>query len=147
MSHVEHFEVLSDTRPGIRYLPAFMVSTTRGFLPRQDPIHTLPPAFDAVESLLQRMPIKTANGEPGLLAKSVLGEAIHQELPDLCDAIEQYQDDLPLMTAIYRDYSFLASAYLLEPCHQRFMQGLPYGLGRQSLPPNIARPIAKVAEM
>ena len=88
-----------------------------------------------------------ATGEPGLLVKSVLGEAVHQELPDLCHVIERYRDDLTLMTAIYRDYSFLASAYLLEPCHQRFMKGLPYGLGRQSLPSNISRPIAKVAEM
>ena len=147
ITNMEPFEVLSDTRPDDRSLPAFMVSISRGFLPRQDPVDALPLEFDAVESLLQRMPIKKANGEPGLLAKSALGEAVVQELPDLSDAIELYRNDLPLMTAIYRDYSFLASAYLLEPCHERFMQGLPYGLGRQSLPSNISRPIAKVAEM
>lgn len=147
LTYVEPFDVLSDTHPEDRALPAFMVSTTRGFLPRQDPVHALPSEFDIVESLLQRMPIKTASGEPGLLAKSALGEAVLRELPDLSEAIEQYRHDLPLMTAIYRDYSFLASAYLLEPCHERFMQGLDYGLGRQILPSNIARPIAKVAEM
>ena len=144
---IQPFDVLSDTRPDDRSLPAFMVSTTRGFLPRQEPVQALPSEFSALESLLQRMPVKTASGEPGLLTKAALGDAVLQELPDLSAAIDGYRLDLPLMTAIYRDYSFLASAYLLEPCHQRFVQGLEYGLGRQTLPANIARPIAKVAEM
>lgn len=61
------------------------------------------------------MPIKTADGSPGLLASCTLGEAV-KTLPDLSWAIEKHRDDLPLMNAIYRDYSFLASAYLLEPC-------------------------------
>lgn len=144
---VPRFDVLGDTQPDNTTWPAFMVSTTRGFLPRQDPIATLPAEFDVLESLLQRMPIKMANGEPGLLAQSALGEHVLRELPDLSDAIDKYKSDLPLMTAVYRDYSFLASAYLLEPCHARFMRGEEYGLGRQSLPANIAMPIAKVAEM
>ena len=147
LTHVDHFDVLTDTQAEDKSLPAFMVSTTRGFLPRQDPISALPSDFDVLESLLQRMPIKTASGEPGLLAKSILGDSVVRELPDLSEAIEKYRDDLPLMTAVYRDYSFLASAYLLEPCHERFMKGLDYGLGRQTLPAVIARPIAKVADM
>jgi hypothetical protein len=47
------FEVLEDTRPDDVSLPAFMVSTTRGFLPRIDPIVALPQEFDAVEDLLR----------------------------------------------------------------------------------------------
>ena len=93
------------------------------------------------------MPIKTAAGTPGLLAKGALGDAVATDLPDLTSIIEQYKDNLPLMTALYRDYSFLASAYLLEPCHQRFLKGEGYGLGREILPKNIALPIAKVAEL
>lgn len=124
-----------------------MVSTTRGFLPRDDPIVTLPKEFEALESLLTRMPIKTLSGEPGLLANFSLGDHVQKELPDLSSAIDLYTHDLPLMNALYRDYSFLASAYLLEPCHERFMRGEEYGLGRQSLPRCIALPIVKVAEM
>lgn len=97
-------------------LPAFMVSTTRGFLPRAEPVVQLPPEFDPLESVLSRMPIKTADGSPGLLASCTLGPTVDAELPDLTHAIEKYKDDLPLMNALYRDYSFLASAYLLEPC-------------------------------
>jgi indoleamine 2,3-dioxygenase len=141
------FNVLQDTKPNDTTLPAFMVSTTRGFLPRQEPIVQLPQEFDVLESILARMPIKTLNGTPGLLATSTLGETVLKELPDLTDAINKYKDNLPLMNALYRDYSFLASAYLLEPCHERFMKGESYGLGRQTLPSVISLPISRCAEL
>ena len=141
------FDVLRDTRPDDTTLPAFMVSTTRGFLPRQEPIISLPSEFDVLESILTRMPLKTLEGLPGLLATFTLGETVLKELPDLTFAIDKYKDDLPLMNALYRDYSFLASAYLLEPCHQRFMKCESYGLGRQTLPSVIALPISRCAEL
>lgn len=141
------FPVLNDTHPDDHSLPAFMVSTTRGFLPRQEPVAKLPDEFAAVESLLSRMPVKTLAGEPGLLATFTFGDCVLKELPDLSDAVEKYRDDLVLMNALYRDYSFLASAYLLEPCHERYLKGEPYGLGRQSLPRCIALPIVQIAEM
>ncbi|RAQ99394.1 gtp-binding protein 1 [Stemphylium lycopersici] len=141
------FPVMTDTRPDDRTLPAFMVSTTRGFLPRQEPVVELPKEFAPLESLLQRMPIKTLSGEPGLLAKFTFGETLLKELPDLSPEVEKYRDDLVVMNALYRDYSFLASAYLFEPCHERHVRGEEYGLGRQSLPRQIALPIVKVAEI
>ncbi|KAM3074582.1 hypothetical protein ACMFMG_008011 [Clarireedia jacksonii] len=141
------FDVLRDTKPEDNTLPAFMVSTTRGFLPRAEPIITLPSEFDVLESILQRLPIKTLDGMPGLLATFTLGETVLKELPDLTPAIIKYKDNLPLMNALYRDYSFLASAYLLEPCHERFIKGEPYGLGRQTLPSVISLPISRCAEL
>lgn len=141
------FPVLTDTRPDDHSLPAFMVSTTRGFLPRQDPVVKLPSEFSTLESILDRMPIKTLSGEPGLLATFSFGDTVLKELPNLTDEVEKYKEDLVLMNALYRDYSFLASAYLFEPCHERFMRGEEYGLGRQSLPRCIALPIVKVAEI
>lgn len=141
------FQVLDDTRPEDTTIPAFMVSTTRGFLPRMDPICHLPSEFDALESILQRMPMQTLTGEAGLLSKGGLGKVVDEEFPDLSSAMNAYQHDLPLMNALYRDYSFLASAYLLEPCHERFVRGEPYGLGRERLPGQISRPIARCAEM
>ena len=134
--------------PSLDYLPAFTVSRDRGFLPRADPPSALPDVFSVLESILQRMPIRTASGEPGLLDKGTLGATVEAELPDLSDAIESYKHDLMLMNALYRDYSFLASAYLLEPCHQRVKaRGDGYGLGRQTLPANISKPTVKVAQM
>ena len=141
------FPVLDDPRPDDTSLPAFMVSTTRGFLPRADPVAELPPEFAALESILQRMPVRTLSGEPGLLALGRLGDAVARELPDLTACVDRYRANLPLVNALYRDYSFLASAYLLEPCHLRFVRGEGYGLARDVLPANIARPIAKCAAM
>lgn len=147
MSSYPSFDVLADTSLHDDSLPAFMVSTSRGFLPREDPIVDLPAEFDPLESILRRMPIKTATGEAGLLASCTLGKHVDEHFPDLTPAIDKYSHNLPLMNALYRDYSFLASAYLLEPCHERFMRGESYGLGRQVLPRQIALPIVKVAEM
>ncbi|CCC12517.1 hypothetical protein SMACR_08377 [Sordaria macrospora] len=115
------FPILHNPRPDDVSLPAFMVSTTRGFLPRMDPVVNLPSEFDPLECILRCMPVKTASGKPGLLAKGkgLLGKAVHKELPDLTEFVDKYRHDLPLMNALYRDYSFLASAYLLEPCHER----------------------------
>lgn len=141
------FNVLRDTKPNDTTLPAFMVSTTRGFLPRTEPVVGLPEEFDILESILTRMPIKMLNGEPGLLATFTLGETVLKELPNLTSAVEKYKDNLPLMNALYRDYSFLASAYLLEPCHERHLKGEGYGLGRQTLPSVIALPIARCADL
>jgi indoleamine 2,3-dioxygenase len=141
------FEVLSDTRPNDTSLPAFMVSTTRGFLPRTEPIVSLPEEFAVLESIMTRMPIKTAAGTPGLLATFTLGETVLHELPDLTSAVEKYKDNLPLQNALYRDYSFLASAYLLEPCHERYLKGESYGLGRQTLPHMISLPISRCAKL
>lgn len=146
-SNTFSFPIMDDTRPDDHSLPAFMVSTTRGFLPRSNPIVELPEDFAVLESLLQRMPIKKLDGSPGLLATFDLGDAVLKELPDLSDAIDKYRDDLVIMNALYRDYSFLASAYLFEPCHERHMRGEDYGLGRQSLPRCISLPIVKVAEL
>ncbi|KIW07556.1 uncharacterized protein PV09_01513 [Verruconis gallopava] len=146
LSTSTYFNVLKDTVPDDKSLPAFMVSYDRGFLPRAEPVVSLPKEFEPLETILSNMPIKKADGTPGLLATCELGEAV-KNFPDLTDAIEKYKEDLPLMNALYRDYSFLASAYLLEPCHGRFMKGEPYGLARDVLPANIAVPIVKVAEI
>jgi indoleamine 2,3-dioxygenase len=144
---IPSFDVLRDTRPEDNTLPAFMVSTTRGFLPRTEPVIELPVEFAVLESILNRMPIQTADGTPGLLAHGKLGETVLIELPDLTEAVVKYADNLPLQNALYRDYAFLASAYLLEPCHARHMlKANDYGLGRQSLPVMISRPIFKCAE-
>src|ERR1700728_3344319 len=91
------FNVLRDTKPEDTTLPAFMVSTTRGFLLRQEPFVHLPAGSAPLESILTRMPIKTAAGTPGLLATCTLGETILKELPDLTNAIDKYGENLPLM--------------------------------------------------
>lgn len=143
------FPILDRAEPSNRALPPFLVSRERGFLPRMDPPTSLPPEFAVVDDLLARMPVLTLDGKTGLLGSGggAFGKAVRSELRDLTDEIERYKDDLVIVTALYRDYCFLASAYLLEPCHERFLRGEEYGLARQVLPRQIARPIARCAEM
>ncbi|ORX49862.1 hypothetical protein DM01DRAFT_1409315 [Hesseltinella vesiculosa] len=137
------FSVLTDPKANDTSLPMFMVGTPNGFLPRQDPLAELPQEFNRLESLLQRMPIQLLDGQPGLLASGQFGEAVRDELP-LYDV--DHIHDQRLLSALFRDYSFAASAYLLEPCDVLFRHNGEYGLGRKVLPMNIAVPLAKVAE-
>ncbi|KAJ2394895.1 hypothetical protein GGI05_001834, partial [Coemansia sp. RSA 2603] len=53
--------------------------------------------------------------------------------------------DQRILTALHRDYSILASAYLLEPCDIQFRLARTYGLARRVLPQNIAKPLSTVA--
>ena len=106
----------------LKHYAPFTVSFGNGFLPLSPPPTTLPPAFRVLDSLLKRAPMKTADGKEGLLAKFTFGKAVEDELPDLTDEIHKVKGDLRVISALYRDYCFLASAYLLEPCHQKFYE-------------------------
>lgn len=59
----------------------FKVSPQRGFLPLHDPLSELPKRFAKLEHLLQEMPIKRSDGQPGLLARGQLGDAT-REIPE-----------------------------------------------------------------
>jgi indoleamine 2,3-dioxygenase len=133
----------------------FTITTHTGFMPFQTPIVELPPAFKVLTKLCDDMPIVKLDGTPGLLASYQLGPTVDgvKPLPDLTDEIDSLvaadgKPDLVMVTAIFRDYAFLASAYLLEPCWERWNKGLEgYGLGRQVLPACIARPLVKTAKL
>ena len=47
--------------------------------------------------------------------------------------------------ALFRDYTFLTSSYLLEPCDIMYRERKDYGLGREILPKNIAIPLEIIA--
>lgn len=82
--------------PQIRHgLPAFTLSRARGFLPRDDPITNLPPAFSALTSLLERMTLIQPDGTPGLLAEGTFGQAVISELCNIStsDKIMKAIDD------------------------------------------------------
>lgn len=79
------------------------------------------------------MPVVKTDGTPGLLATYELGPLINSKktLPDLTAEIEKLMTpdgglDMFAVTAAFRDYAFLASAYLLEPCWQRWCEGMSY---------------------
>jgi len=122
----------------------FLISTKTGFLTRAESVTKLPEKFNIIESLLQRMPYYLPDGSPGLLQKGTFGATCDKELPHLdFDGI----DDTMVLLALYREYSFICNAYLLEPCHLSWLKtGDDYGLGRDILPKNISVPYLKLAQ-
>lgn len=122
----------------------FEVTRERGFLPAVDPLERLPVEYVEMECLLRDMPIVKEDGTKGLLAEEQLGPAIDLGRLPMYDV--SGVDDSRLLHALFRDYTFLASAYLLEPCHKRFLNTGDYGLGRQKLPKCIAVPLCELAE-
>ncbi|KAG0015033.1 hypothetical protein BGZ81_000126 [Podila clonocystis] len=131
---VPGFPILEDPLIHNHSIPSFMVGTQNGFLPRQDPLEKLPEEYKELEELLQKMPLTLPDGSKGLLALGQFGEA--------CKSLPQYDlskvEDSELLSALYRDYTFVTSAYLLEPCDLSYRKTGHYGLGRSVLPKNIA---------
>lgn len=122
-------------------LPQFVVGFQNGFLPRQAPLSKLPSEFQALEDLLQNMPLTLKSGKPGLLATGSFGDAV-KSLPEYnVNGVT----DTRLLTALFRDYTFAASAYLLEPCDIFYRKKGEYGLGRETLPRNLAVPLSIVS--
>lgn len=134
----------------------FTITTRTGYLPFSLPLTKLPSQFDPVSDLLNDIPIQKLDGTPGLLATFELGPLIDNGgLPDLTSEIDNLvvpgtdKKDMAAITAAFRDYSFIASSYLLEPCWEHYSKSDDggYGLGRQTLPKCIAGPLVKCAEM
>ncbi|OJD17637.1 hypothetical protein AJ78_02287 [Emergomyces pasteurianus Ep9510] len=154
-SVLEPFPYLFQTPDKLsRDIDPFTITTSTGFLPFELPPVTLPDAFRALDSLASRLPIVKSDGSPGLLATFELGPAVLAELPDLTDEVDKLltedgKPDLFMITAVFRDYAFVCSSYLLEPCYERWSKdpASGYGLGRDTLPKCIARPLYRCAEI
>ncbi|SPC62797.1 related to BNA2 - putative tryptophan 2,3-dioxygenase or indoleamine 2,3-dioxygenase [Ustilago sp. UG-2017b] len=150
----ELLSVVAGDKDAISKLPPFVISRERGFLPRQDPMVRLPEAFSTLSSLLDRMTIHQpadAHGHraTGLLGKGEFGDAIHSELDGkelkaVNAAIESGNSHL--LAALFRDYCFATSAYLLEPVDRAFRETGFYTQGRNSLPAQLAVPLKKLAD-
>jgi indoleamine 2,3-dioxygenase len=136
-----------------RSVDPFTITASRGFLPLATPTIHLPDVFAPLESLVSRLPVLKEDGTRGLLATYDLGPAV-LTLPDLTEEIEKQitEDGKPdkfIISALFRDYSFVASAYLLEPCWETWSKNPAggYGLGRELLPKAVARPMSRCAQM
>ncbi|KAF2725465.1 hypothetical protein K431DRAFT_309104 [Polychaeton citri CBS 116435] len=133
----------------------FTITINNGFMPLHTPLTDLPSTFKPLMDLLNDMPVTKQDGSAGLLADYKLGHVVDVErvLPDLTSEIDALREhdgkpDLSAVTAAFRDYSFLASAYLLEPCWEKWNKDRDgYGLGRQILPRAIAGPLVKCGDL
>jgi indoleamine 2,3-dioxygenase len=123
----------------------FDVSATHGFLPIKAPLVKLPAVYNDLQEVLDKMPVVLNENEFGLLhtIDGIVAPvmAIKNHLEDV-----EKEQDIFILQALFRSYSFLCSAYLLEPSYQQFKKDGQYGKARNFLPANIAQPFCKVAE-
>ena len=105
----------------------------------------LPSTYSDLQNVLDTMPVVLNEKEFGLLHTPNGIVAPVLAIQNHVEAIEK-ETDIFVLQALFRSYSFLASAYLLEPSYQQFKIDGKYGKARNVLPKNIAMPFCKVAD-
>ncbi|PWN86919.1 hypothetical protein FA10DRAFT_269995 [Acaromyces ingoldii] len=150
LEDTEHFDKDDAT------CPQFLVSKSRGFLPRQDPLAELPADFATLDSLLKRMTVlqpQDRNGDRsmGLLGTGDFGSAVLKELQPEGREVQAVRaaiakGDSRLISALFRDYCFATSAYLLEPVDVAYRKTGRYAPGRNRLPAQLAVPLKLLAD-
>ena len=121
----------------------FNVNSINGFLPEKLPLEKLPVKYSPLQEILDNMPIKISNGS-GYLDE--VGK-IHQVVKSLPNFIRDVstEKDTRVIQALFRGYSFLSSAYTLEPSFQYFRKTGTYGKAKNILPMQIAQPFVEVS--
>jgi indoleamine 2,3-dioxygenase len=123
----------------------FHVNAQNGFLPSQPPLVRLPEIYKDLQELLDDMPVHKKDGTQGLLAHKDQIESRVKTLPNLIESIRK-EKDMRTLCALYRGYTFLSSAYLLESAYQVFKQTGKYGKARTLLPSNLAVPLWHISQ-
>lgn len=106
-----------------------------GFLPIDQPLEKLPDEYNIINELLENMKI---NNNGYLKHGTLVNEINNLPLFDF-----SFINDVKLLSALHRDYCFLASAYSLEPCHIELEKSNnnSYGQARNVLPPQLSIPL------
>lgn len=124
----------------------FNVSRESGFLPIRPPLKVLPSEYSELQNLINNLHVfQSENREE----KGVLGipNEIEKQLgliPDYSSIIDK-ETDVFVLQALYRAYTFLTSGFTLELAYQEFLSSGNYGIARQILPVNIAKPLVLVS--
>ena len=119
----------------------FDVSPTHGFLPIKDPMAKLSDKYHQLQFILDSMPININNSIKGMLHHpSEIQVCIQTSLTNYIEEIKSETDPF-VIQALYRAYTFLASAFLLEPAYQTFCQTGVYGKALNNLPSNVSVPL------
>ena len=123
----------------------FEVNHKNGFLPKNSPLAVLPKKYTELQVLIDEMPIKKDDGTDGLLSRRGGIEEAVSNLSNLKHLVSE-EEDVFLIQALFRAYSFLTSAYLLAPAHFNFIETKKYGKAHTVLPSQIAEPFVIVSE-
>ena len=117
----------------------FNVSKENGFLPIKDPMKTLPDLYIDLQNFINNLP--TIIKVPNQIVKQVY------LIPDYTNYIEK-ENDIFILQALYRAYTFLSSAYTLELSYQDFIKNGKngkYGKARRIIPQNISVPLCLIS--
>jgi indoleamine 2,3-dioxygenase len=109
----------------------FSIDELNGFLPLKDPLSKLPERYEDVQCIITNLPDLISKGD--LLESSIL------LLENKIELVKQ-ETDIFIIQALYRAYTFLSSAYLLEPSNRNKSNG-KYGIGRNILPTQLTQPL------
>ena len=123
----------------------FEVNHINGFLPKNSPLAVLPKKYTELQVLIDEMPIKKDDGTDGLLSKRGGIEEAVSNLSNLKHLVCE-EEDIFLIQALFRAYSFLTSAYLLAPAHFNYIDTKKYGKAHTVLPSQIAEPFVIVSK-
>lgn len=124
----------------------FNVSKEHGFLPIREPLKSLPNQYKELQDLINNLHVfQNKNTEE----KGILGipdEIVVQVgfVPDYSSIIDK-ETDVFVLQALYRAYTFVTSGFTLEQAYQEFLKSGNYGIARQFLPANIAKPLVLVS--
>lgn len=114
-----------------------------GFFPSSPPLRKLPTMFNPLTSISARLSMVLKDGSPGLMGMEDLGRTIDEELPII--DVSKITDPV-LLTALFREYAFTASSYLLEPAHHTLLRTGDYGVARPVLPSSLAIPLEELGK-
>jgi indoleamine 2,3-dioxygenase len=123
----------------------FNVSKEHGFLPICEPLKRLPEPYTAIQEIIDSMYIFQPSGELGLLGNPNAIEYVVKDLPNLKESVRK-EEDPQILQAVFRAYTFLASAYTLEKSYQEFVRSGNYGEARKLLPASLSEPLVLVSE-
>ena len=122
----------------------FSIDSKNGFLPIKEPLRNLPTRYEILQQLIDEMPVLKEDGNPGILANHGSIEEAIKILPNYLDLVKLEKDPF-VNAALFRAYSFLASAYTLSPSHHKFLKTGKYGMANDRLPSNISQPFVYIS--
>lgn len=112
-----------------------------GFLPKLIPLRVLPEKYDKITEILEKMKLSLPES---LLKRNEMANYINLNLPNYENSIKN-EINVHILSSLFRDYCFLASAYSLETSHYNLLDG-KYGIARDKLPKSLAIPLKILAE-
>jgi len=116
----------------------FSVGNDNGFFPKSPPMLRLPTMFKPLTNITDVISMQKDDGSLGLMGMEDLGRTVDEELPVI--DVSNIKDPV-LLTALFREYAFTASSYLLEPAHHHLLRTGDYGQSRPVLPASLAIPL------